>query len=90
MPYQFSCWLSGDPNRPKLIALDLETAAAAPCLTMARAALEKTAPDPGCGATHYHTVASPWPDPDKRWPPKWADGHDPVAEIGDHVFYRLG
>lgn len=90
MPWQFSCWNENDPNRAELLALDLDSDAAAPCMAMARAALDETAPDPSNCATHYHTVASPWPDPDKRWPPKWADGKPPVATIGDHVFYRLG
>jgi spore germination cell wall hydrolase CwlJ-like protein len=37
-------------------------------------------PDPTGGATHYHARAVE---------PAWAKGKPPIAEIGEHLFYRL-
>ena len=87
-PYQFSCWNLRDPNRAKLLALDLASEEAAPCLEMAQAAIGRTAPDPSCGATHYCTLMAPRDGID--WPPDWTTGQTPTAAIGGHVFYRLG
>ena len=87
-PWQFSCWNSHDPNLPKLIALDLDSEEAQPCVSMALAALGRTAPDPSCGATHYHTAMPPRDGMD--WPPGWANGQTPTATVGAHVLYRLG
>jgi len=88
MPWQFSCWNLNDPNRAKLLALDPNGEEAAPCRAMAQAALDRTAPDPSNGATHYHTAMAPRDGMD--WPPDWATGQTPTATIGSHCFYRLG
>ncbi len=76
-PYQFSCWLDSDPNRPKLMAVGMDDKAFRLSLI---AVLEAwtTEPDPTNGATHYHTAAMP--------PPGWAVGHMP-KRIGAHLFY---
>ena len=79
--YQFSCWNEHDPNRVIILSLDLTSEEAQPCVRMAKAALQKTAPDPSNQATHYHTANTA---------PYWAVGETPCAEVGDHVFYRLG
>lgn len=86
--WQFSCWDVGDSNCAPMLALDLDSEAAAPSLAMARAALDQTAPDPTNGATHYHTAMPPRDGID--WPPAWAEDQRVVATIGAHVFYRLG
>jgi N-acetylmuramoyl-L-alanine amidase len=78
--YQFSCWAEYDVNRAIILALDLTSDDAAPSVRMATAAIERSAPDPSNGATHYHaTSVSPY----------WAVGETPCAEIGNHAFYRL-
>ena len=84
-PYQFSCWNPGDPNAEKLRALeasgDLSDRALQWCLMACIKAIAEKATDPTGGADHYHV---------RGLSPKWARGRDPVAEIGHHVFYRLG
>jgi len=85
--WQFSCWNPNDPNRPKLEALDLSTAAAAPSLEAATVAIRRAEPDPTGGATHYHTAMAPRDGID--WPPDWTEGQTPTAQVGAHVFYRL-
>ncbi len=79
--YQFSCWNEYDVNRAIILALDLTSEEAQPAARMATAALHQTAPDPSNGATHYHEASIC---------PYWAAGETPCAEVGDHVFYRLG
>jgi cell wall hydrolase len=86
--WQFSCWDPADPNCAKLLALDLTGEAARPSRWAATTALERTAPDPSNGATHYHTAMAPRDGID--WPPYWAVGQTVVATVGSHVFYRLG
>lgn len=78
-PFQFACWLPGDPNREKLLAVGPGDPAFRMCLRIARRAVAGRLADPTGGATHYHarTVA-----------PYWSHGLTPCAEIGNHVFYR--
>jgi len=78
-PKQFSCWNPGDPNRPKLEAVDARNPAFALCRGVAEAALAGRLADPTGGATHYHARGLvPW----------WARGRAPCAAIGRHLFYR--
>jgi len=89
MPWQFSCFLPGDPNFPQLarIAEDFDaalgkSAALVICHDIARGVLDGRIPrDPIVAATHavqYCTV-------DCR--PKWAAKMREVAQIGRHIFY---
>ena len=89
MPWQFSCFLPGDPNFPQLarIAEDFDaalqkSAALVVCHDIARGVLDGRIPrDPIVAATHavqYCTV-------DCR--PKWAAKMREVAQIGRHIFY---
>ncbi|MCQ4158752.1 cell wall hydrolase [Roseomonas sp. GC11] len=80
-PFQFSCWNQSDPNRPKLVALDLSSPAAAVCLQVAWEALMGRLADTTGGADHYHTVSVS---------PPWARGMTPTATLGSHVFYAIG
>lgn len=89
--WQFSCWNENDPNSGQLHRFGtddlLEDAELRVCL---RAALEVTSPsgvDISHGADHY--VRTDWLTSAKLRP-NWANGHDPVAEIGHHSFYRIG
>jgi N-acetylmuramoyl-L-alanine amidase len=77
-PYQFSCWLPGDPNLPKLIALPDDDATLALCAQAVDDAMSG-APDPVGGATHYYADMIP--------PPGWARGLTPRAHIGHHLFF---
>jgi spore germination cell wall hydrolase CwlJ-like protein len=78
-PAQFSCWNKADPNRKKLLALSPRDPAYRLCKRIAKRAVAGDLPDPTEGATHYHTHAVD---------PFWARGHVPVAEIGNHLFYK--
>ncbi|WP_417625332.1 cell wall hydrolase [Paremcibacter congregatus] len=78
-PAQFSCWNANDPNRKKLLALSPRDPAYRLCKRIAHRAVAGDLCDQTDGATHYHTVAVD---------PYWARGHVPVAEIGNHLFYR--
>lgn len=82
-PFQFSCWNNSDPNRDKIYAVTLEDSSFRDSYRAALSALDGR--DPTYGATHYHTIQKPkWAE---TWPPNWAKGHEPVAQIGDHLFY---
>lgn len=81
MPYQFSCWNPGDPNRPKLMAVTADNKKFATCLRIARRAVYgQLGVDITCGANHYHTTAVC---------PKWSVGKTPIAQFGAHVFFKL-
>jgi spore germination cell wall hydrolase CwlJ-like protein len=81
MPYQFSCWNPGDPNRTKLMAVDEADIHFATCMRIARrAVIGQLGNDPTFGADHYHTVSVT---------PKWSQDEVPIAQIGAHVFFRL-
>ena len=81
MPYQFSCWNPGDPNRAKLMSVDADDIYFATCLRIARRAVYGLLGDDSTfGADHYHTV---------HVAPYWSKGKTPVVQIGDHVFFRL-
>lgn len=78
-PWQFSCWNANDPNLAKLLSVterDPQFKAALEIATLAEAG---ELPDPTNGATHYHT---------KAILPKWAEGKQPCAVIGNHLFYK--
>ncbi len=80
-PYQFSCWNPGDPNRPKLMAVDAKDIHFATCLRIARRAVYgDLGADITNGADHYHTTAVA---------PKWSLGIKPIAQFGTHVFFKL-
>jgi N-acetylmuramoyl-L-alanine amidase len=81
VPYQFSCWNKNDPNYQIIFDLDIDSEEAEPCALAAETALDDPEDDPSNGATHYHT---------KNVHPAWANGKEPCAEIGAHLFYDLG
>jgi len=81
-PFQFDCWLAGDPNRallPNLLLHPLWPEA----LEIARAAIAGVPDGPAKGATHYlnpHAVARM---------PDWAIPANQVAAHLHHTFYRV-
>jgi len=78
-PYQFSCLLLSDPNRPKLMAITEKDKIYAGCLAIAAEGLAGTLEDVTGGATSYYAKSIPRP--------KWAANADPLITIGNHVFY---
>lgn len=75
-PWQFSCWNPNDPNRAKLEALSFPSFSKYfPII----AAAEKK--DITGGATHYYA-------PSAVKCPKWAEGKEPCAKIGNHLFFK--
>lgn len=85
-PFQFSCWNARDPNLPQMQAVTTANATYALALQLAQqlkalSASERSSQDRTSGATHYHARRL-------QPPPRWARGHTPVAQIGNHLFYR--
>lgn len=84
-PYQFSCWNHNDPNYPRLIN---EATRGRPDFKAVRLICESVMlstsadDDPTNGADHYCTRAV-------AAKTSWTHGRVPVAEIGNHLFYRL-
>lgn len=79
-PYQFSCWNRSDPNFQKLQNVDQDNLYFRTAQRIARRAVIDRLPDGTGGATHYHAdYVSPY----------WAQGEQPTARIGRHIFYRL-
>ena len=78
-PAQFSVWNAKDPNRPRLMVLSLDNALFRTCLTMAIQVFSGETADAVRGATHYYA--------DTITPPYWAQGKEPVAHIGHHLFF---
>ncbi|MCC6598426.1 MAG: cell wall hydrolase [Alphaproteobacteria bacterium] len=79
-PYQFSCWNRADPNFRKLQALDKSDLYFATALRIAQRAIAGALEDITKGATHYHA---------RSITPYWARGEQPVAIIGQHLFYKI-
>lgn len=90
-PHQFSCWTpaGGQRNYDRLLGVMQQFAAGTPitdpglreCIGIAHLAMGDYLRDNTTGSTHYH-VATMTPRP------KWAKGHVPVVQVGNHSFYR--
>lgn len=80
-PFQFSCWLVGDPNRAKLLAVSENDKIFRLCIDLAGEAIDGDLPDVTNGATSYYARTMPQP-------PKWAADLTPCAEIGAHIFFQ--
>ena len=78
--YQFSCWNHDDPNRAKLLALDL--ASAPVCVWTAQQALAGALDDPTGGALYYKVSTLAWPH-------DWGRETPPTCTIGHHSFYKF-
>lgn len=79
-PWQFSCWNTDDPNRPKLLAVTGADPLFAAALALADEVLAGRLRDVTNTADHYHT---------RGVAPRWSAGKTPVAAIGTHRFFRL-
>jgi N-acetylmuramoyl-L-alanine amidase len=81
-PYQFSCWLENDPNRPKMLAVDEKTDAPfARALAIADSALAGTLHDATGGADSYADL--------RVCSPPWAKTARQTAQIGHHTFFKV-
>ena len=81
---QFSCWNAGDPNRPRILAVNAGEAWFEECRAIAQRAVNGDLADITGGATHY--IA------DYIRPPNWAKGHKPCFVSGagkyKHLFFN--
>lgn len=80
MPWQFSIWNAGDPNRAKIEAANENTPGFLDAVEISARAMRGDLPDITNGATHYHAVTIQ--------PPDWTQGATETARIGGHVFYK--
>ncbi len=84
-PWQFSCWLTSDPQSHVIKNPDtLRITAVREIRKLCTAVLsESRDDDPSLGSDHYCTVAV---IPKTRW----AKDRTPVVVIGRHAFFRIG
>ena len=79
--WQFSCWNTSDPNLAKLRAVTPTSSAAfAMALQLADELIAGSLVDITFRARHYYAATAK--------PPLWAQGHQPCAVIGDHLFFN--
>lgn len=81
-PYQFSCWLAGDPNRALIESVDLNNGVFRECMEIANLAINGRLEDITKGATHYY-------NPKACKKPNWAVGRKPLYICGHHLFFRV-
>jgi N-acetylmuramoyl-L-alanine amidase len=83
----FPCWSHDNPVRSRMLGLKVpdrggvassDALLFTTCLPIARRAAVGLIEDPTFGATRYH---------DRSTLPDWASGQEPVAEIGNRLFY---
>jgi hypothetical protein len=80
-PSQFSCWNENDPNRRKLLDVKVGDPAFDKALKIAEQVINGEVGDNTMGATYYYARSM-------RIAPKWAQGHLPCAQIGNHIFFN--
>ena len=83
-PYQFSCFLEDDPNLPKMMEAwhnRCENYSMKQAAWIALGIIDHRLRDNSREATHYYSTSI--------MPPKWALGHEPVVQIGNHKFFKL-
>ncbi len=78
-PWQFSCWNANDPNRAKLLTVDLSNKVFRECFRVALEAVDARKPVLPYLTRHYYADWIP--------EPSWARGKEPVAVHGHHRFY---
>ena len=76
---QFSCWNSDDPNRQVCADFDENSEVYKQVEVIVDGVLSDSATDPTANSTHYCT---------RNLNPPWAEGHQPVVEIGNHKFFN--
>jgi N-acetylmuramoyl-L-alanine amidase len=81
VPWQFSCWNAGDPNRTKLLSVGLDDPRFVEAVGLARIAWNSGLADITHGSDSYFANDIPLPS--------WAAGLSPRARIGSQTFYCL-
>jgi spore germination cell wall hydrolase CwlJ-like protein len=81
-PKQFSCWNAKDPNRRLLDGPLMNNDIFMYCLEIAELISANKMGDITNGADHYYSKTM-------RRIPYWAIGHEPVFELGNHIFFKL-
>ena len=79
---QFSCWNFGDPNYEKLESVTLDDPWYLECVYIAAGIMCGQMADPTVGATHYYAPGA------VSRKPAWADGKEPCARFGGHLFFK--
>ena len=80
-PYQFSCWMTQDPNKERLSGVPNNDATLERMEEYVRVAIDGSDPDNTGGATHYYDpVAGPTP-------PSWMTEATETVTIGRHIFF---
>lgn len=79
-PYQFSCWLKQDPNRIKMLEVDIDDNIYVQCLGIAAMAINDSLFDNTFGCDSYYAINSPVP--------KWSLKLTPIVTIGHHMFFK--
>lgn len=88
-PHQFSCWNLEDPNYDKLVAVESDDPQFSAAQKIALNVINGENEDTTYGADSY-VARFLFLKPPKRadGKPNWWENLVPVAEIGNHVFYR--
>lgn len=76
--YQFSCWLTDDPNREKILAVTDSDLVYNQCVNIACRAIAGYLEDLTGDADSYQRIGTG---------AYWAKGLDPTATIGHHEFF---
>lgn len=85
--WQFSCWLTDDPNRAKMERVDGTDAAFRDCLEIAKEAIEGRLQDNTEGATNYMNETAVRQARGGKLP-GWVKSMTETVTIGAHTFYR--
>ncbi len=80
--YQFSCWNRKDPNRDKLLSVDVSSDKFRRALCAVLTAIDE--PDFTDNARHYLTRARRT----QGWPRSWGEVREPCFKLGDHLFFN--
>jgi spore germination cell wall hydrolase CwlJ-like protein len=83
-PWQFSSWNQKDPNRAKMLSLNLvmPDTVTSSLMDIAEDAMSGNLPDNTGAALWYKTTALPWPH-------VWGEPVAPLCVIGHQSFYNL-
>ena len=77
--WQFSCWNQSDPNRKKILAVGFNDPQFCKALSVAARVMGNLTTDKTHNSLHYHHHGIS---------PRWITGKQPVAKIGQHLFYN--
>lgn len=80
-PAQFSCWLTTDPNFPKINTWPVDDPEYQALMAVARAVAAGEVDDPTGGATHYERLGAG---------ASWAKGREFSVILGSQAFYVIG